>query len=155
MSKRSENQTIPAIFRQAAALFIALSLCSCSKQDDGLPQLTCSVTGVVLVDGEPVKNLSVTCHAVSAKSGKNPSIASVLTDDEGNFTFTSFENGDGLPEGEYALTFFWGTMNLASMHYDGPDKLNGRYNDVATSRFRVTVENGAAVDIGEIELTTK
>lgn len=139
---------------KAATLCVALSLCSCSKEDDGLPQVTCSVTGVVLVDGQPVKDLSVTCRAVGAK-WKNPPTASVLTNGDGNFTFTSFANGDGLPEGEYALTFFWGTMNLATMHYDGPDKLNGRYNDVATSQFRFTVENGTPVEIGEIDLTTK
>jgi hypothetical protein len=140
--------------RLTAVLLSALTLCSCS-QGTGFPETICYVTGTVYVDDEPAGNLSVTCHDVSARGTKPLPDASTLTDAEGNFTFSSFANGDGIPEGEYTLTFFWGTMNLEAMKYEGPDKLNRRYQDAISSKVRVTVSDGAPVELGRIDLTTQ
>jgi hypothetical protein len=142
------------VVRVAAVLLSALTLCSCS-QGTGLPETICYISGTVYVDGEPASNLSVTCHEVTARAKKPSSDASTLTDGEGTFTFSSFANGDGVPEGDYTLTFFWGTMNLKAMKYEGPDRLNGRYDDASSSEIRITVSDGTPVELGRIDLTTK
>ena len=67
----------------------------------------------------------------------------------------TYEASDGVPEGEYVLTFMWGKINLISGGYGGPDKLNGRYTDPETSEVKVTVKAGEATELGTIELTTK
>ena len=78
-----------------------------------------------------------------------------MTDVEGKFAISTYQSGDGLPEGEYALTFMWGQLNLISKSYGGPDKLNGRYLNAQTSEHRVTVEAGDPIDLGRIELSTR
>ena len=137
--------------RRAAIFCTVLALCSCSK-DVPLPQPVSSITGDVYVDGSPAESVSVNCLPKLNEKGQRGE--STLTAADGTFQFKSFENGDGLPEADYVLTFFWGTMNLSAMRYEGPDKLKGRYVDPKASQFQVTVKHGASNDLGRIDLTT-
>ena len=77
-----------------------------------------------------------------------------FTDEEGKFEISTYESSDGVPAGEYALTFMWGKWNMSGS-YGGPDKLNDRYTDPKTSEVKVTVKDGEPTDLGTIELTTK
>ena len=117
---------------------------------------TTGVTGRVIVDGTPVPAnapLRVTCHLLSASTQMPKSQA--LTGDDGRFEISTYEQGDGVPAGDYALTFFWGKMNVMTGSYDAPDRLGGRYQDVTKSVIEFTVsESEAAVELGYIELTS-
>ena len=145
--------TIPAK-RMAVLSAMCLLLCSCS---DGPPdgKETSPVTGEVYVDGQPAAQLQVTCHDVNGLDTEAPTLSSAMTDAEGKFAISTYRSGDGLPEGEYALTFMWGKLNLISKSYGGPDKLKGRYGNPQASEHRVTVEAGEPNDLGRIELSTK
>jgi hypothetical protein len=61
-------------------------------------------------------------------------------DDKGNFTLTTYEEGDGAPEGEYVVTVEWRPKKKTPYDPEPPDKLQGRYANRKTSRLRATVE---------------
>ncbi|MDZ7616888.1 MAG: hypothetical protein U1E05_07790, partial [Patescibacteria group bacterium] len=86
---------------------------------------------------------------------EHPTVSSALTDEAGKFAVATYKTGDGLPEGEYSLTFSWQEYNVMARGFTGPDKLRGRYADPAKSEFRVVAERGKPIDLGRIELTTK
>lgn len=134
-------------------ILLVSTLCSCGKQQ--YAKQTFPVTGEVYVDGKPADNLAVHCHDVKGMDKQNPTTSTAFTDPQGKFKISTYETGDGVPEGEYKLTFFWGQMNLFSMSYGGPDKLNKRYDDPEKSEHRVTVQNGKPTDLGRIELKSK
>lgn len=113
------------------------------------------MVGEVCVDGKPAANLAVTCHDLAGMDRENPTLSSSCTGDDGKFRLSTYEQGDGVPEGEYVLTFMWGQMKLISMQYEGPDKLKGRYTTPEKSPCRFKVEKGKPVDLGRINLTTK
>jgi hypothetical protein len=111
------------------------------------------VTGRILVDGEPVDQLAIKCFSTGGIDKEDPTISSTFTDAQGNFKISTYEEGDGVPEGEYILTVRWGQLNAFSMSYDG-DKFDGKY-DQENSNIKFTVTAGQPTDLGEIELTTK
>ena len=67
----------------------------------------------------------------------------------------TYEAGDGIPPGEYAVTFKWQPFNLMTRDY-GPDKFKGRYAKAESSEIKVSVSEGdPPKDKGTIDLTTK
>lgn len=117
---------------------------------------TYKVKGRVLVNGQPAKRLGVKCQPVAGLDATNPTITSAFTDENGVFELSTYEKGDGIPEGEYVLTFRWGEINPIGGGYDG-DKLGGLYNDAKKNaedpKFKIKVEGGQdEVDLGTFEL---
>ena len=143
-----------SLFRLAVVASVLVCGIACSKEQRGNRKETSPVKGKVLVDGQPVGQMAVRCFSVTGIDKENPSLSSCFTGQDGTFQISTYEQGDGVPEGEYALTFQWGELNLFSKSYDG-DKLNGRYNDPAKSEVKFTVTKGQPVELGEIKLTTK
>ena len=136
-----------------SAICLLLVFCSCAKKDPNRKE-TYPVAGEVYVDGQPAANLAVYCTDVKGLDKERPTLSSAFTNDEGKFEISTYESADGIPEGEYILTFMWGQMNKIS-GYGGPDKLKSKYNDPKKSEHKFTVEKGKPTDLGRIELTTK
>jgi len=128
-----------------------MSLCSCAPKGP-VRQKTYPVTGKVTVDGKPVAHLRVFAKAKEAGDTKYPILPQAATEEDGSFQLYSYEPGDGIPSGDYMLTFTW--QELQGFVYGGPDKLKGRYADPAKSTFPVKVED-KPVDLGTIKLTTQ
>lgn len=137
-----------------ALLVSVVLIVGCAKRDANRKE-TYPVTGTVVVDGKPGDGIQVVLNDVKGIDPNNPSISHTITDPDGKFAISTYEHGDGVPKGEYKLTFFWGAFNPLSMEYGGEDKLKNRYNDPATSTFKINVEKGKPLDLGKIELTTK
>jgi hypothetical protein len=116
---------------------------------------TFPVKGVILVDGKPAGNLAIECHNVNGMDKQNPTMSQALTDEQGKFSIGTYEAGDGVPAGDYSLTFLWGDWQPFSMTYGGPDKLKDRYRDPKTSPAKFTVKPGVPTELGEIKLTTE
>ena len=140
--------------------FSGLVWFGCSGCGKDLPQgpprkQTFPVTGVVLVDGQPVEVLEISCHDVKRIGTDDSVIVTAYTDAQGKFELASYVAGDGVPEGDYVLTFLWGEMNIISRSYGGPDKLKERYKSPQESKVKFTAKKGTPVDLGKIELTTK
>jgi hypothetical protein len=115
---------------------------------------TIPVSGVVLADGQPAEGVTVRFVPVGEVDRDNYTESQSMTDPEGKFAASTYELGDGIPEGEYKLTFTWGKLNPVSMVFEG-DKFKGRYRDPAKSEYSVTVSPDSPVDLGTIELKTK
>lgn len=117
---------------------------------------TTKVTGRVTVDGQPPGSpVSITCHPEGEADVTNPTITQGLTDKEGAFSLSTYEQGDGVPSGDYHLTFFWGKFNAISARFSGPDRLKKRYDTPAKSPVEFSVTDTQPIDLGEISLTTK
>ncbi len=137
--------------REWLAATVVVMLClGCSEPKGGPRVETFPVTGTVLVDGAPASGLLVACYP-QGEAEVNHRLA-VLTDEQGAFSIGTYEAGDGLPEGEYKITFEW--IEGAML---GPesDKLKGAYADPDESEYTVTVAKGDDNELGEIKLTTK
>ncbi|MGH7199971.1 MAG: hypothetical protein ACREJB_05160 [Planctomycetaceae bacterium] len=133
---------------------VLLLLGSCSEER-GDRKETFPVTGRVVVDGRPPSSpIKITCHNLAGIDKQDPTYSWCMTGEEGRFSLSTYESGDGVPPGEYALTFFWGEMNLISMSYGGQDKLGGQYDSPEESPATFTVKPGEPTDLGKIELAT-
>jgi hypothetical protein len=136
----------------SATVFVAIAV-GCSPQGPSRIK-TYPVTGQVFVDGQPAADLAVFFTSDSLDKD-HPTYSTANTGADGKFEVSTYESGDGIPEGTYSVTFMWGQVNLLTMGYGGPDKLNDRYSDPASSKFKVTVKRGEPADMGKISLTTK
>jgi hypothetical protein len=131
-----------------------VAIASCSSRDPNWKE-TFPVTGEVYVDGQPAAMLQVALHDRVGIDKSQPTFSSTFTGNDGRFALSTYEDGDGVPAGEYAITFLWGELNMFSMQYGGPDKLRGQYSDPKKTTFEVKVEPGKPTDLGRIELSTK
>lgn len=138
--------------RWAVILVVGFVCGACSKAPER--KATFPVTGIIKVDGQPVMDLAVRCHDTKGIDKTDPTESAARTDAEGKFQISTYKTGDGVPVGDYVLTFTWGEVNLISMQYSG-DKFNGKYADAATSPHKFSVKEGVPTDLGTIELTTK
>ncbi len=136
------------------SLLLTLLFCSCSDKDPNWKE-TYPVTGEIYVDGAPAAQLAVRCTDVNGLDKEQPTLSSAFTDEGGKFEISTYETGDGMPEGEYVLTFEWGQWNLVSGSYGGDDKLKGKYLDPKKSEHKFTVVEGEPTEIGRIDLKTK
>jgi hypothetical protein len=128
-------------------------ICSCARRERFRKE-TFPVRGEVHVDGKPAASVAVRCHDVAGIDAERPTVSMAITQESGEFEIATYEPGDGVPQGEYVLTFLWGQRNLVTNSYDGPDKLDGRYLDPGKSKVRFRVETEQPTDLGRIELST-
>ncbi len=135
---------------------LAIALSGCAEEQKPFRKAVVPVKGRITVDGKPPSSpIKIDCHATGPADAQHPTSSACITAPDGSFALSTYEDGDGVPEGDYALTFFWGDFNLVSMNYGGKDKLNRRYAKPADSPTKFTAKDGAPVDLGEIALTTK
>lgn len=145
------NVSLKPFLCGAAILAVGLNW-GCGEQKRGDRVETFPVTGEVYVDGQAVENLQVSCNNVLGVSQENPITPRAFTGPGGKFSLATYEAGDGVPKGEYTLTFQWGQPN--PFHGYTGDKLNGRYAEPKASQFKLTVTD-QPVELGKIELTSK
>lgn len=132
-----------------------LLLSSC-REEQPFRKATYPVTGKVTVDGAaPGSAIQVFCENVAGMDSEHPTYSQTETREDGTFSIATYEAGDGVPEGDYVITFVWQDYNLMARQYGGPDKLKKRYSDPKTSEFKITVKDGVPTDMGEIKLTTQ
>jgi hypothetical protein len=113
------------------------------------------VIGQVLVDGKPAQKLSVICHDVTGLDKPSGPRPVGLTADDGTIEFSTYQKGDGVPEGEYVLTFTWRAWDDYWKTFSGPDRLTGRYADPHKATIRLTVKEKSPTELGTIELSTE
>jgi hypothetical protein len=102
------------------------------------------VHGVVRVDGRPAAFAQVTFYSVgdARPEAVRPS---ATTDEQGNFSLTTFAAGDGAPEGDYRVA----VVQYLASRPRGPGEdsttrnyLPDRYGRAETSQLRATVGKG-------------
>jgi hypothetical protein len=102
------------------------------------------VKGQVLLDGKPAPQATVTFHPLS---GDRERTASGQTDEQGNFSLTSFASGDGAPEGQYAVTVTCfqaaAVKNATEGDYTARNVVAPRYANPDSSQLKATVSKGS------------
>ncbi|MBX3438705.1 MAG: hypothetical protein KF861_14520 [Planctomycetaceae bacterium] len=144
----------------APACLSAVLLAGCSDPSPtGPPRVkTVPVKGRVVVDGGTVqlpKQVMIQAHLNGvAESGELEPAAFAVP--EGDFSLSTYETGDGVPVGEYTLTFRLGQRNLFRGNFEGDD-FKGKYADAKTAEHKLSVTGNETgpIDLGTIELSTK
>ncbi len=133
-----------------------LTFSACSKTDEPYRKPLTKVTGTILVDGKPPESpVQINFHFLGAPDTEHPSLSSSITKPDGTFAASTYETGDGVPEGEYAITCILKTYNMIARTYQGPDLLKGKYSNLKKPAKTFKAEANAPVELGTIELTTK
>lgn len=132
-----------------AVLFLSCSFVGCGKEDKSRLEVY-KVTGELYVDGQPAKHAVLTFHPTEIDP-QHPMRPYALTNEEGRFAPSTYETGDGLPNGEYTITVEWRPFNVISNNFSGPDKLGEKFVSPEKSNLKVVVD-GQAVEIPRIEL---
>jgi hypothetical protein len=131
--------------------FVALTGC-------GSGNGTNPVTGSVTIDGKPAGAVSLLFCPV----GGSPDFQKVrpmgITKEDGTFALNTRGNNDGAPAGQYKVLITWpaqtkgpsrdGTIQM------GPDRFQGRYNNLEKSPFTVEIKSGTN-NIPPFELKSK
>lgn len=140
--------------KSLAFLAVAGFVVGCGGDQGPYQKPTAPVKGLILIDGEvPADPVKVYCHPVDGMDQEHPSVSQCISGEGGRFELSTYEEGDGVPEGEYRLTFQAGKLNLITRGYDG-DLFKDKYSDPKTSKVRLTVSGTEPIDMGRIELTT-
>lgn len=118
-------------------------IAGCSKSEERIP--THPVFGRVLYDGRPAVGVQVTLIPTDApmvpQIPRNPH---GLTDDEGRFTLSTFDEGDGAAEGGYQVVLLWPSPadpEREGLEEEETDRLFGWY-DPAHSTISVRIKPG-------------
>ena len=112
------------------------------------------VTGTVLVDGVPASGVHVQYvpqGEIAEKRDRYLNRFFLLTQDGGKFSLSTYQNGDGIPAGEYVLEFKWINQLLSGEE----DRFGGYYSNVRSPFMKIQVEENQDVDLGEIDLRTR
>lgn len=109
------------------------------------------VSGIVHVDGAPLAGIEIVFHA-KTQDANNATLSVATTDAEGRFRAWTYQKDDGIPPGEYTLSFK--DQSQAKPHLrDNPDLFKDKYSNKDASEFKVTVPaTGEPIDMGTIEL---
>ena len=85
------------------------------------------VSGSLLFKGQPAAGAMLIFHPEGQDEDNHAIRPSAVTDVEGRFELTSFENGDGAPPGKYNVAVIWELEPEASGGFSslGQDKANG------------------------------
>jgi hypothetical protein len=148
-----------SLARRVNILFVAVSfigssaLVGCSS-GDGIERH--HLSGVVTVDGNPADRMIVQLTQQGASVDDRERYVSSHSNADGEFAFGDFADGTpsrfpALPAGEYAVTFSW----LSSDGLDAIDRLNGKFADANSTRYRVTVPFDSSAAPLRFELITK
>lgn len=137
--------------RPVVMLFIICIVMGC-----GSPKRvpTFPVSGKVLVNGRPAVDLFVYFHPTPKKDGES-FIPYGKTDENGDFQLNTFKNGDGVPRGDFLVTFEWKEKSgTFKNQFQGPDRLKGKFSKPESSTFNVSITNETTI-LEPFELKTR
>lgn len=123
------------VFRLLAPLvvLVGLSMTSCGGKKEFLDVFP--VTGRINVNGEPAAECMITLTRTFEMDHPRRVWPYGLTDENGVFKITSYNAGDGAPEGEYIVTIEWKERSgLLNNNFDGMDRLDGAYANVEKNK---------------------
>jgi len=130
-------------FRRKAPALVLLAVAACLGKPAAVP-----VQGEAFCDNQPVAGALIIFHP-SAEQGIGALRPTATVDEKGAFTPSSFKPDDGLPEGEYAVTVIWpdsaktgSLIRSGEGGGNGPDRLQGRYNDPKNPQLTVRIHKG-------------
>lgn len=143
----------PIHARRGWARVVLLVLLAGCGSSDGKRQVY-PVTGKVRIDGQPGNEARLVFYPTDAADPMAPKPTAVV-DEQGNLVVTTYATGDGAPAGEYKIAIEWPKMvNAFGRMQPGPDRLNGKYKDAASSKWTVQIGSGPNA-LPDIDIKTK
>jgi hypothetical protein len=127
-------------WRWAALAGLCLVLASCQGRP-GLEKLPLQeVTGSVTYKGKPAANLIVylTPSSSSGVWQRLPMAPRARVQEDGTFTFSTYEKGDGIPAGEYSVFFRWADGHRPADKAEA-DRFEARYGAEQKKPRKVTI----------------
>jgi len=76
---------------------------------------------------KPAAGATVILHPLGAADPAVPKPTGTVNE-AGEFVLTTYKEGDGAPEGEYAVTVIWLTCRVLTFDPEETDRLKGRYD---------------------------
>jgi hypothetical protein len=133
-------------YRPIAALpFLVLLIVGCGQADDGKVQRV-PVNGTLLVKSVPAVGARIVFYPKDeALRGTGMPTPGGTTEEDGSFSLTSYEPGDGAPVGDYVVTVVWREEIPEGKSLDTfqpKDRLNGRYASPDKSALSVSIPEG-------------
>lgn len=119
------------------------------------PKAVVPVKGIIQVNGELAEGVKVTFNQKGGMDMSNPSKSTGRTKPDGTFVATTYAVNDGVPPGDYFLTFeYFGPMVVGM---EAVDQFNGALSYPDRSEHPVTVpatvpDGADAFDLGTIDL---
>jgi hypothetical protein len=136
-------------------MIMAVVASSIAPMGCGNPPGLYPVSGTVLHKGEPAAGAVVYFHREGPSASSSPAIPFGIVEDDGRFSLTCDDQGNGCPPGKYAVLVEWrdgagdgvvpvkttGKTKLVkrSRVRSGPDRLSGRYFDISKPLLHVEV----------------
>jgi hypothetical protein len=110
----------------------------CAKDNGRKPVYP--VTGHVFLDGKPMPRAFLVFHPIG--EGADAPRPTGHAEDDGSFTLSTYDSGDGAPAGEYTVTVEW--RRLATKDDEGPppNLLHARYGKPSTSGLHASIAEG-------------
>jgi len=112
------------------------------------------VSGVVHVNGKPTGGIKIKFH-VATPDASHRVFPKASTDADGKFKTWTYRIDDGLPPGEYSITFTDLSQKKPMQRESNvPDGFRGAYSNPEQSEFKLTVTEGQEpIVMDPIELT--
>lgn len=134
------NQPMIRLGFQFSIVLCVLCLASCAAKETRKPVYPAH--GKILDRNQkPAVGAFIVFHPVIDDGDQNKPYGKVQ--DDGTFALTTYQEGDGAPEGEYVATITWhgpGGKSPFNPGASGPDKLRGHYSVVKESKLRYKIE---------------
>jgi hypothetical protein len=145
------------VFIRLFPVVVLIAVATSCGEEGPYQKETIPVSGRIVVDGKPPgSTIQILAHEKGGMDKEHPTVTQGTAAEDGTFSMTTYTTGDGMPPGEYVLTFTWQEFRPFSMSYGGPDKLKGRYSDPKKSEITLTVQSGDdPINLGDVQLTTK
>lgn len=109
---------------------------------------TYPTTGKVTINGEPAKDAFIKMIKLGDPVDQRESDCWAVVQEDGTYTMSTYESGDGCPPGEYGWMLRW-PNDLATMM---PDRLGEKYWSREDPYMKVTIEPGTN-ELPPVELT--
>jgi hypothetical protein len=142
------GRAAPRTFSSAAgllvttvALFAVWLIVGCGRS--GPPRVaTNPAKGSITYQGQPIAGAFLALHPKAALAADVPTARAVVKPD-GTFSVSTYDTGDGLPEGDYIVTALWRKVVKSGGEFiPGPDLLPGKYSRPETSDVIIHVAAG-------------
>lgn len=123
------------------AIACCLGLASCGG--DRPPRLTVyPANGTVLLNGQPLANATLLFHSefrLEGPDGKPAPVPGAYSNAQGEFVVSTYDPGDGLPEGEYRVTVSCDDRSGKLVKDSYPELLPASYQDPTHSGLTVSI----------------
>jgi len=139
-SAQSAKQPLPVVTLTAATVML-LILAGCGRS--GPPRVETNPTkGSITYLGHPIGGAFLALHPKAGTVAEVPTATAVVQSD-GTFAVTTYDTGDGVPEGDYIVTVQWRKATKSGGDFvPGPNLLPAKYSQPELSDVVVHIATG-------------